>query len=230
MTRSFGWSALIHLSLLIVFLLLLLGQRPHQAPPTEASTVVVRPMKVAEPPERPELVAGDSSQASETAPVPEPALAEPETEPEQPQPALAEEPSLSIPAGPSSTSTKKASAPQFLIEEPNYPTHQKAPAQSAPGDDPIHLKGNEKSKDRPALPYYHPSIPLEGRSAKEWILVRFEVEANGTFQVEILEGTGNIHQDARVLNVLRRWKWLPMKINGETYRSVEVVRLYRRDV
>ena len=230
MTRSFGWSALIHLTLLMAVLLLLLGQRPHNAPPTEASTVVVRPMKVAEPPERPELVAGDSSQASEPEPEPESEPEPAEPEPEQPQPALATEPSLSSPVGPSSTSSKKPPAPQFLIEEPNYPTHQKAPAQSAPGDDPINLKGDEKAKDRPALPYYHPSIPLEGRSAKEWILVRFEVEANGTFKVEMLEGTGNIHQDARVLNVLRRWKWLPMKINGETYRSVEVVRLYRRDV
>ena len=82
MTRSFGWSALIHLTLLMAVLLLLLGQRPHNAPPTEASTVVVRPMKVAEPPERPELVAGDSSQASEPEPEPEsePEPAEPEPE------------------------------------------------------------------------------------------------------------------------------------------------------
>ena len=73
-------------------------------------------------------------------------------------------------------------------------------------------------------------MTLHGADGREWILVRFEVEANGTSKVEMLEGTGNIHQDARVLNVLRRWKWLPMKIDGQTYRSIEIVRLYRKDL
>lgn len=140
---------------------------------------------------------------------------EPETQPEQ-------EPS-------GRTSPPAPKSPQLLIAEPDYPTYQKD-AGTNEGRDAMSLDGESEAKDRPAVPYYHPAAQLEGKSGRDWIVARFEVEANGTFKVEMLEGTGDIHQDARILNVLRRWKWLPLRIDGQTHRSVEVIRLFRHDL
>ena len=117
-----------------------------------------------------------------------------------------------------------------LLSEPGYPTHEASPDQDGPGDDPVDSEGIKQGKDRPAIPYYKPTISLEEQTGERQILVRFEVAENGTCRVEMLEGTGDIHRDARVLNVLRRWKWLPMRIDGQTYPSVEVLRFYRRDL
>jgi len=97
------------------------------------------------------------------------------------------------------------------------------------GNSPIDIHGQSESRNRPAIPYYHPPVTLKGHTDKDWILVKFEVEKNGTFQVEIVEGMGNIHQDARALQRLKRWRWIPMMIDGETYASVELVRLFKQD-
>ena len=101
---------------------------------------------------------------------------------------------------------------------------------SETGSGPVRALGEDSGQDRPALPYYHPAVTLTGMSDRSFILVKFNIEANGRFEVEILEGTGNIHHDARALHVLKRWKWLPMRINGENLASVEIVRLFRKDI
>lgn len=213
------WSLFLH-TLLLAGLLWLFSENEEYTPAPEENRLVVRPLAVAPRPEPPELKAGNETAAPEPLP---------------PQPAPVEEKPVSPtsplppPAG-HEAPRAKSKPPEFLLPEADYPTHQPISVAGASGQDPINLKGESESADRPALPYYHPSVTLEGRTGRDWILVRFEVAANGTFKVEMLDGTGDIHQDARVLNVLRRWKWLPMRIDGQTYPSVEVIRLYRHEV
>ena len=222
MNRSFGWSALLHVFLMGGILLLwLLG--PEGVEPQQRSTV--RPMKVVARPELPKMVAGDGSIEASTEPEP---LVPPQTPPAPQQQTVqaGKLPNTAVSAGPK----KKEAEPRPLLSEPNYPTHQvKPPGQGGPGNDPINSDGEKKGKDRPAIPYYKPTISLEDQTGQHQILVRFEVAVNGTCKVEMLEGTGDIHRDARVLNVLRRWKWLPMRIDGQTYPTVEVLRFYRHD-
>jgi outer membrane biosynthesis protein TonB len=228
--RSYSWSLLVH-SFLFLALLLGIVLQSDELPPADESKVVVRPMELIRP-EKPSMQAGSLAQPE---PNPEPSPTDPPV-PTQPLPKpLNDSPEPMAPHPAPSDKTDPAAAangePQFLIETPEYPTYQpNNDGQGTSGADSVNLKGEASLKDRPAVPYYHPAVTLEGVVGRDWILVRFEVEANGTFKVEMLEGTGNIHQDARVLNVLRRWKWLPMQIDGQQYRSIEVVRLYRRDV
>ena len=125
----------------------------------------------------------------------------------------------------------------------SYPTHRKTDEAEAPsadtalpvsspteiplGDGPVDIDGEEATGDRMAKPYYHPKVTIPGRHGKEYIVVRFQVEASGVCDAEILEGTGDIHADARALVILRRWKWLPMIIDGEKLRSIEIIKLNR---
>lgn len=104
---------------------------------------------------------------------------------------------------------------------------QNGPTEISAGDGPVDLPGDNFSGDRHAKPYYHPRVVIPGSSDRDYILVRFEVQSNGVFDAEIVEGTGDIHADARALKILRRWKWLPMIIDGEKVRSVEILRLNR---
>lgn len=98
------------------------------------------------------------------------------------------------------------------------------------GSGPNEQAGGLDQRNRQAVPYYHPAVSLEGVVHKEWILVKFTIEANGRFEPEILDGTGDIHRDARVLQSLRKWRWLPMRIDGQDLPSVEVVRLFKREL
>ena len=221
MNRSFGWSVLLHVVLLVGILLLLAltsGDDPE-------STVTLRPLKIVTRPELPKMVAGDGSK--EAASQPQSVL----PPPAPPSPKQRSAPAKELPQTARSAAPKeKESAPRPLFSEPNYPTHEAKPNSGGPGEDPIDAEGTKKGKDRPAIPYYKPTISLEEQTGQQQILVRFEVAENGTCKVEMLEGTGDIHRDARVLNILRRWKWLPMRIDGQTYPSVEVLRFYRRDI
>jgi len=221
MTRSFGWSVLIHAVLLVGVLLLLAFASDNGA----ESAVLLRPMKIVTRPELPKMVAGDGKK--ELVAQPDPVL--PPPAPASPKEETASAPALS-PTAPSSAPKEKLVDPRPLLSEPSYPTHEARPNQGGPGHDPVDSDGEKKGKDRPAIPYYKPTISLEEQTGEQQILVRFEVAENGTCRVEMLEGTGDIHRDARVLNVLRRWKWLPMRIDGRTYPSVEVLRFYRRDL
>ena len=236
MARSFSLSFFIHLCLLCLLLLGSILLEPADSI-DKGEEVTVRPMELNRP-SRPDLRAGEISlDETETLsqpteqPSPEPLDLPTEPLASTPETVSTEPPSQPPSSEPTTRNDGGSQKPRFLISSPDYPTYQPdGKGQERPGDDPYHLKGESTSKDRPAIPYYHPTVTLHGADGREWILVRFEVEANGTSKVEMLEGTGNIHQDARVLNVLRRWKWLPMKIDGQTYRSIEIVRLYRKDL
>jgi outer membrane biosynthesis protein TonB len=226
--RSYFWSLLIHFLLLLALLLGLMQSYSPEVVPEDV-TVQVRRMELARP-EKPRMEAGADSAFQ-----PQPASISPAVTESDSAPAPAKD-QLNPKAPPVAEqelvkNERSQAKPQFLISGPDYPTYQPGGDKESPmGEDALNLKGQTAARDRPAIPYYHPAVTLEGANGREWILVRFAVEANGTFDVEILEGTGNIHQDARALNVLRRWRWLPMQIDGETYPTVEVVRLYRRDI
>ena len=229
MGRSLFFSSLLHIALLACLLLVFFRQSPTQTPPEQAQ-IIVRPLKVAKKPKLPQIVPGlaveeampTSSQAHESSPAAAQKLSPSQAEAPPEPPAQAPRPK------------SRPLSPQLLLPEPNYPTRpSKERSMSAEdpdtGSGPVRAPGEDLGEDRPALPYYHPAVTLTGMSDRTFILVKFDIEANARFEVEILEGTGNIHLDARALHVLKRWKWLPMRINGENLASVEIVRLFRKD-
>ena len=65
MTRSFGWSVLIHAVLLVGVLLLLAFASDNGA----ESAVLLRPMKIVTRPELPKMVAGDGKKELVAQPV-----------------------------------------------------------------------------------------------------------------------------------------------------------------
>lgn len=224
MANSLVISLTLHVAFLLGFFLLW-PEPPSLAEPAR-TLVKARQVKVEEKPKTPKLQAG----ASKSEPIPQPVV----------QPELERKPPATAPTKPVAPPSKKPrsskkSGPQLLLPEPDYPTaprterSMQADAPAPEGPDVINLVGTEDSPNSPAVPYYHPTVTVVGTSSRDWILVEFQIERNGVFRVQMLEGTGDIHRDARALNTLRRWKWIPRKINGERVASVEVIRLYKRE-
>jgi protein TonB len=63
-------------------------------------------------------------------------------------------------------------------------------------------------------------------AARERATVRFEIAADGTFAVALVDSTGSRSVDQAVLRAARRWKWQPALDNGAPVAST-VVRGFR---
>lgn len=203
MTRSLIGSLGLHLLLLMLALLI---WRPPPSPtaPAQAEQLTIRPVKLAAAPQR---------TVPARAPDPIPAV-------HRSWPKPAEKKIVETPG--QGESKKSPPKKTMTLPKPNYPV--RIPEKRPPGG------GGEKLPDNaPAVPTYHPSVTLVDAPHTEWILARFQLEVDSSFEVEILEGSGDGVTDARALLVLKTWRWLPKRVDGEFVPSVEVVRLYRVD-
>ena len=116
---------------------------------------------------------------------------------------------------------KSPRAPQKVaLPKPSYPVRIATKRAKSGGSGPL-------PKDSPAVPTYHPAVTLTDAYYIDSILVRFYIEPDSRFEVEILQGTGDGVLDARTVVALKRWKWMPKREGGQYVSSIETVRLWR---
>ena len=72
-----------------------------------------------------------------------------------------------------------------------------------------------------------PAVPRELRTStlRTFVRARFDIAADGGFQVTLLTSSGNPQLDALTLETLRRWRWQPAIVNGQPTASIQRVRV-----
>jgi protein TonB len=68
------------------------------------------------------------------------------------------------------------------------------------------------------------SDELAEQATRDFVRVRFQIAADGSFSVVLRGSTGSGEVDARVLEAARRWRWKPALRDGEPVSSTETIR------
>jgi periplasmic protein TonB len=72
-----------------------------------------------------------------------------------------------------------------------------------------------------------PELPEEllKSATKTFVRVAFEIEADGSFSVELRTSSGSDEVDNRVKAALERWKWKPATRAGQPVASRELLKV-----
>ena len=83
--------------------------------------------------------------------------------------------------------------------------------------------GSESKRNEDAEPTFEPTPELTSdmkkRQFKTSVRVRVTIDADGSHDEEIIQGTGDDEIDQLILRTMRRWKWRPAWKDGEKTKS-----------
>jgi len=125
-------------------------------------------------------------------------------------------------------SVRAGGAEDAKVEAKNGPTEEKKPTNTGNKDVVKAGSGDGTKLNQDAEPIFEPlpelTAEMKKRPFNANIRVRVTVDADGSHEEELTQGTGDSEIDALVIKTMRRWKWRPAYRDGE---KVKTTRPYR---
>lgn len=127
------------------------------------------------------------------------------------------------PPAPLPTNPPRPSAPP--APPPPAPPPAAEPASPAPSPKPA-PRPSGPTRNAQTIYTVQPEIPDELRAEefKSFVRVRFDIQADGSFEATLRTTSGNTEVDRLLRECLKRWKWRPALRDGAAVQSTELIR------